>query len=433
MLVVCQHFWPESFGINAICEDLVRRGCDVDVLCGIPNYPEGRFYPGYSWFRKRRQIHKGIRIIRCLEIPRGSNTNFRVLINYLSYPASSVTHIPRLLSTRYDHVFVYQLSPVLMALAGILVSRLRRVPLTMYVLDLWPENLYSVLDVQNRFLRAVAERVSHWHYRRAAKLIALSESMKRRLQEITGLPDDRLLVLPQPTDPIYATDGTDEAIRSRFPPGFNIVFAGNISPAQDFQTLVRAAVMLRDEGGVDVNWIIVGDGMSRRDVEELVRGAGLEDRFFFEGFRPAAEIPTYHTMADALFAGLVQSDLLGATVPMKVMSYIAAGRPLLLAMDGEGPELVSAIGCGLVCPAGDAQGLADNVRRIYAMDRRTREEMGNRGRDYHLAHLEQARLLDRFCTFLFESSVGGNRQRTHTETVVASAAGTGPSCENQQG
>ncbi|MHB8439304.1 MAG: glycosyltransferase family 4 protein [Acidimicrobiales bacterium] len=401
---MCQHFWPETFGINSICEHFVERGCDVDVLCGIPNYPEGRFYPGYSYRRNRRQVHNGIRIRRSFEVPRGSNTNLRVFANYMSFPVSSLLHVPRLLFRRYDRVFIYQLSPVMMAIAGILVGTFRGLPTTMYVLDLWPENLYSVLDVRSSALRRFARAVSHWHYRRADRLIALSETMRDELQSITGLPSSRFLILPQASDPIYESDIEDDELRARFSDAFNVVFAGNISPAQDFPTLISAARMLRNEGLERINWIIVGDGMSRGDVEKQVESAGMSDRFFFEGFKPASEIPKYHTVADALYAGLAQSELLGATIPAKVMSYMASGRPVVVAMDGEPQKLVRSAGCGFASGAGDVAALADNIRSLYSMSAEQRREMGLLGRRYHSANLSQDKLLDRLHTFVMAAA-----------------------------
>ena len=147
ILVVGQHYWPENFRINDITAYFVEQGYEVDVLCGMPNYPSGRFPEGYGYFKNLRQRHKEVNIYRALEIPRGNNSNLRILINYLSFPIFSVLYIPRLLFKRYDRIFIYQTSPVFMALAGLVLGKLRRTETTIYVLDLWPENLFSVLSI----------------------------------------------------------------------------------------------------------------------------------------------------------------------------------------------------------------------------------------------------------------------------------------------
>lgn len=403
VLVVCQHFWPESFRINDICDFLADKDCDIEVLCGIPNYPKGKFFEGYSWFRKRRQMHNGISIRRAFEIPRGDNTNFRIFLNYISFPFASLFHIPRLLTRSYDKIFLYQLSPVMMTTAGIIVGKLKRVETTMYVLDLWPENLFSVLPVKNKFLVKVATAVSHWHYRRVDKLIVLSEAMKQRLVSITDITDDKIVVLPQAAEKIYEKEQADAQLSSRFKSGFNILFAGNISPAQSFETIIAAAQLLKKQGITDINWIIVGDGMSRGWLEAEVKKAGLSGNFFFEGFKPMADIPKYNSIADLLVACLVKSNLLEATIPAKVMSYIASGKPIVLAMDGEVQGLINkTIRCGFVGPTEDEQTLATNVKKVYDTPKKDREAMGKRARSYHLKHFERDLLLNKLHNFMFD-------------------------------
>jgi hypothetical protein len=119
---------------------LFENGLDAEVY-GLPNYPQG-VYPGYSLRGPFREEHKGIKIYRAPEIPRGDNSSLRIFLNYVSFPVGSLLHLPRLLFGKYDKVFLYQLSPVMMSITGILISRIRGIESTMYVLDLWPENLF---------------------------------------------------------------------------------------------------------------------------------------------------------------------------------------------------------------------------------------------------------------------------------------------------
>lgn len=404
ILVVCQHYWPESFRLNDICDFLHEKDCDIDVLCGIPNYPKGQFFEGYSLFRNRRQVHNGIRIQRTFEISRGNNSNLRILLNYLSYPFASLFHIPRLLTKKYDKIFIYQLSPVMMAIAGIILGKLRKIETTMYVLDLWPENLFSVINIQNPTLRKFAFAVSHWHYRHVDKIIVLSESMEQRLLEVSGLPKEKITVLPQACEKIYEQHIDDKQLSSRFRNGFNVLFAGNISPAQSFETVVAAAKQLQEDGIKDINWIIVGDGMSRKWLETEVKKADLQHNFFLEGFKPIEDIPKYTTIADTLFGCLVKSDLLEATIPAKVMSYLAAGRPIVLGMDGEVQTLINdKIQCGFAGPAGDANAFAANIKKMYQLSAAKRVKLGEKAYDYHLKHFERNLILNKLHDFIFDN------------------------------
>ena len=403
ILVVCQHFWPETFRVNDICDYLIEQGCEVDVLCGLPNYPKGKFFKGYSYFKNRTQEHNGVKIRRAFEIPRGNNSNFRIFINYVSFPIASLFHVPRLLTKKYDKIVLYQLSPVLMSIAGILVGKIKRIETTMYVLDLWPENLFSVLKVRNTWVRKLAAVVSTWHYRHVDKLVVLSSRMQDRLQVITNFAPGRIMVLPQACEKIYEVKVRDDDLEARFNQGFNILFAGNISPAQSFQTVIEAAKELEHRKLTDINWIIVGDGMSREWLEKEIKMAGLEKRFFFEGFKPIAEVPKYTGVADLLIGCLVKSELLEATIPAKVMSYFASGKPMVLAMDGEVQELVNnTIKCGLAGPTEDAVKLADNIAKIHAMPKTEREQMGQRGQDYHFKHFERNMSMAKLFAFIFD-------------------------------
>ena len=402
ILIVGQHFWPEQFRINDIADFFVESGASVDALCGLPNYPKGEFVSGYGYFGKRHEIHSGTRIDRVLEIKRGKNSNIRILLNYLSYPFFSLFHIPKLLFRHYDHIFIYQLSPVMMALPGILLSKLKRIPTTMYVLDLWPENLYSVLPVKNQVLRKIASAHSHWYYRNVDQLVALSARMRDKLATVSGKSPDDIAIIPQACEEVYEKISSDPSLRQRFENTFNIVFTGNISPAQSFNTILDAAELLVRKGLQDIHWVIVGDGMSRKEVEKAVIKRGLSKIFVFEGQRPIDDMPKYADIADVLVGCLVKSDLLEATIPAKVMSYIAMGKPIVLAMDGEVQDLINTtIGCGYASSTEDAQALANNIETVYRLSLEERVKMGNRVRKYHRENFRREHLLGKLYNFIF--------------------------------
>lgn len=406
ILAISQHFWPESFRINDICDFLVKeKNCEIDVLCGMPNYPKGKFFDGYSYLKKRTEIHNKIKIRRSFEVPRGSNSNLRVFINYISFPISSIFHIPRLLVKKYDKIFIYQTSPVMMAIAGIIIGKIKKVETTMYVLDLWPENLFSVLDIKNKFLRKLVTKISHWHYKNVDKIIVLSEQMKNRLVEITKKTQKEIIVIPQTCEKIYERPITDKKLSEKFKNRFNIVFTGNISPAQSFETIIKAAINLKNDGINDINWIIVGDGMSRIWLEKEVKKAGLSDIFYFEGFKPIEDIPKYTAIADMLIGCLVKSELLEATIPSKIISYIASGKPIIIAMDGEVQTLINdSIKCGFAGPAGDSNALCSNIKKIHQMTDTKRTDMGTRAQKYYLKNFERNIILNKLHNFIFNKS-----------------------------
>lgn len=393
ILVVSQHYWPENFRITDICRGFVESGVEVDVLCGLPNYPKGEWFEGYRYMGPRRQQHEGVQIFRAGEVPRRGNTAARIFLNYVSWPLCALFSLPRLHGRHYDAVFCYETSPVLMMVPAIVYAKLHRVPLCTYVLDLWPENLYSVLPVKNRALRAVAAGVSHWLYRRSDTLVGMSDALGEKLRAIA--PRRTVAVVPQYCEDLYARDVHDEALAARFAGRFCVVFAGNISPAQDLGLLVACAKRLAAQGRRDIHFCIVGDGMSRAQLEQQIVAAGVQDYFTFEGMQPVERIPAYHTMAGALFAALAKSDDLGLTVPAKITSYMAAGRPCLVAADGEAARAVVQAGCGLACAAGDADALYANLISLADMPAEARAALGRAGRACFNRHYRRSLLLQR--------------------------------------
>lgn len=399
ILIVGQHFWPENFRINDIATGFVERGYEVDVLCGLPNYPKGEWFEGYNFFKKRHDNYGKIRIFRCGEIRRKGNSNLRIFLNYISFPFFSFFHIFPFLFHKYDKIFLYQLSPVMMSIAGILLGKIKRIETVMYVLDLWPDNLYSVLDIKNKFLRKIAEKVSHWHYKKVDKLIAISNIMKNKLFEITS--NDKIISLPQFCEKIYESTVEDKNLVNKFSTGFNIVYTGNISPAQNYQMIVDAAKIIRFENKInDINWIIVGDGMSKNDFEQLVKNNNLQDNFFFEGQNPIEDIPKYFYIADCLLATLTKSNNLDCTIPAKVISYFAAGKPLLVSMDGDAIELIQDNKAGLSSKANDLDSFITNVIKLYNFSQSQLQEIGNNSKIVHRKYFEREANLDKLIAFI---------------------------------
>ncbi|MDO5601173.1 MAG: glycosyltransferase family 4 protein [Oscillospiraceae bacterium] len=391
ILVVAQHYWPENFRITDICKGFVDDGIEVDVLCGLPNYPKGEWFKGYRYTGPRREAHEGAEIFRSGEIRRKGNTSARIFLNYVSFPLFALFHLPRLWGRRYDAIFCYETSPVLMMLPAVWTSKFRRVPLTTYVLDLWPENLYAGLPIKNKAARALVTKVSHWFYRRSDKLIGVSPAMSEKLRAIA--PKRRVETVPQYCEDLYAADVDDPALRERFAGAFNVLFAGNISPVQDLGLLVKCAKLLKQAGRADIRFILVGDGMSRAELEKQIADEDVRDWFVFEGQHPVTDIPAYHTMADALFASLAPSEDVGLTVPAKITSYMAAGRPILCCIDGEASRVVREAGCGYTGAAGDAQALYENLIRLAALPPNQRKELGEAGRRWYQAHYRRGPLL----------------------------------------
>ena len=403
ILVVTQHFWPENFRINDIVEGFLQDGIAVDVLCGLPNYPKGEWFPGYSAAGPFEEEWHGARLYRCKEVPRRGNTSVNIFLNYVSWPWYAAHALHRL-PGGYDAVFCFNTSPVLMCWPAILYAKKQHIPFTNYVLDIWPENLYSVLNVKNKALRAIAQGVSDTLYKKADRLIAMSEPLQQRLCQRTGMPPQKIAVIPQYCEDFYAVPQPDAALQAQFGGRFNLVFTGTFTPAQSLETVITAVQDARSRGADMLHLLLVGDGMSRAALEAKVKELRAEDAVTFYGSVPATDIPKFTALADALIVCLLDSPDLGLTVPAKVASYMAAGKPVLASMDGAGNAAVAAAG-GLSSPACDAAALADNLLALTRMGAAQRAAMGQSAKEYYLAHYRRSELLRKLEHFILEGRV----------------------------
>lgn len=401
ILVVTQHFWPENFRINDMVEGFLQDGLEVDVLCGLPNYPKGEWFDGYSAHGPWEEHFSAAQIFRAKEWPRKGNTSVNIFLNYVSWPLYATAALHRL-PGGYDAVFCFNTSPVLMCWPAIRYAKKHKIPFTNYVLDLWPENLYSVLPVRNSLLRRIAQGVSDHLYKQADRLIAMSEPLQQRLCQRTGKPPRSVAAIPQYCEDFYAVPQHDAALEQQFAGRFNLVFTGTFTPAQSLDMVLRAVLEARAAGADGLHLLLVGDGMSRESLQALAHELNAGDAVTFYGSVPAKEVPKFTALADALLISLSDSPDLGLTVPGKLASYMAAGKPLVASMNGAGAVAVQESGGGLVSPACDQHALAQNLVQLVTMAPAQRAALGDNAKAYYLAHYRRAELLRRLETFILQ-------------------------------
>ena len=403
LLVISQHYWPETFRITDICESFAEKGIEVDVLCGLPNYPLGEFFEGYSGNGPFEEKRNGVNIYRAKEIRRKGNTSLRILLNYISFPFFALFRMRSLLKNKYDAIFSYETSPVFMAYPALRFAKKTNTPCTVYVLDLWPENLFASFTIKSKFLRNILTKASIWHYKKADRLIAMSPTMQQQLLLSTEKNIKDITVIPQYCEDFYAErPAVRQDILTFFKSNaFNIMFAGNISPAQSLDTLVYAAKEVEKNLPGGVHYVIVGDGMYKQTLEALCTEHGVSQLFTFTGQFPSTDIPVFQSVTDALF-GALNKTMQGITIPAKIASYCAAGKPMLISMNGEGALVVNNAQCGYSSPAEDAAALAENIQKMALLSKKELQQMGENGFDYYKAHFKKDILLNQLEAFIFE-------------------------------
>ncbi|MDR7334726.1 glycosyltransferase family 4 protein [Roseateles asaccharophilus] len=404
VLVVSQYFWPEVFRVNEIVSELSARGHEVTVLTGRPNYPGGQVFDDYAANPAAFAQYHGAEVIRLPLRPRGHGS-LRLLLNYWSFVFWGCLLGPwKLRGRRFDAIFCFETSPITSALPAVLLRRLKRAPLLLWVLDLWPDTLSAVGMVKSeRGLNAVGALV-RFIYKRCDLILAQSRGFFPAIERWSNAPA-KTRYFPQWGEAAFDGDLDDVAEAPELAPHagrFKLMFAGNIGDAQDFPALLDAAEATRHRS--DIHWLIVGDGRQASWVREQIQARSLQDTVFMLGRHPLERMPEFFKGADALIVSLKAEPIFAMTIPGKVSAYLSAGRPILAMLDGEGSRVISEAGAGLAAPAGDAAALAGQALALVATPITERQAMGVRARAYARREFDRATLITQLETWLREVS-----------------------------
>lgn len=396
ILVVCQYYHPEPFRIKDICEEMVRRGHEVHVVTGYPNYPEGNIYPGYGKGKRIDEVVDGVRIHRCYTTPRKTGAIYRFL-NYFSYAFSAAKYVKSrecvaMDGKDFDVVFCNQLSPVMMVKAAVEYKKAKNVRVVMYCLDLWPESLCAGGIRKGSIIYRVFHKISEKMYRQMDKILITSRMFSDYLAEEFAISKEKIEYLPQ-----YA-EGIFERIEAKEENGvFDFTFAGNIGAIQSVDTILKAAQILKED---PVRFHIVGGGSELERLKKLQEEKDISNVTFY-GRRPLEDMPSFYEKADAMLITMKADPVLSLTLPGKVQSYMAAGKPIIGAINGETRTVIGDADCGFCGAAENAEELADNIRRFMSDARR--KEMGNQARRYYEKHFEESQFMNRLEKELYEN------------------------------
>ncbi len=336
-----------------------------------------------------------MRVIRVPLLPRGNGGAVRLALNFSSFALFASLLAPLLCRGAYDAILVYEPSPITVGLPAVVLKWTKRAPLLFWVQDLWPENLAATGMVRAPWVLDLVARFARFVYRRSDLVLVQSEAFTAPITAL-GIEAAKILYYPNSAESIYRpvpVEMPPPPGQLPLPDGFRVMFAGNIGAAQDFETILGAAELTREER--NVHWTIVGDGRMHSWVASEIARRGLAGTVHLLGRHPMESMPPLFARADALLVTLRNEPVFALTIPSKLQSYLACGRPILAALDGEGARVVRESGAGVAVRAGDARALAAAALELARMPRAEREAMGERGRRYFERHFERELLLAR--------------------------------------
>jgi colanic acid biosynthesis glycosyl transferase WcaI len=378
ILLLTQWYPPEPQKILAdLSETLQALGHEVTVLTGFPNYPSGKLYPGYRLRLWQRETIGGAQVIRVPLFPDHSTSAWKRSLNYLSFMVAAALLGPCLVP-RPDIVYVC-CAPLTLACPGWLLSRLFRVPLTCEIQDMWPETLEATGMLHNRRILRLMDWLGKWFYRRCRAIRVISPGFRDNLLG-KGVPAGKVHCIPNWVDTeFYRPRQYDRELAEEMQLAgrFNVVYAGAIGRAQGLDVALDAAELLRDLP--DVQLVMVGDGTDLAALRQTAKDGGLTNVRFL-GRHPESSMSRLFSAADVLLVHLRDEPLFRITIPHKIYTYMAVGKPVLAAAGGDAAATIEAAGAGLTCPPGDAEALAATVRRFHALSPAERNAMGRNGR-----------------------------------------------------
>jgi colanic acid biosynthesis glycosyl transferase WcaI len=393
ILIVTQYFWPENFKINDLAVSMQKRGHEITVLTGIPNYPSGKFYKGYDFFNPKKEMYGDVKIVRTLLFPRLRANGFMLFLNYISFAFFSSLAVIFRLNRKFDLIFVYEISPITVGIPAIVLRKIRHIPIVFWVLDLWPESVFAASNLNHGIVGRWINPFVRVIYKNCDRILASSKGFIDSIVE-KGVDPSIIDYVPNWAEDEYlipVTKQNHEIDRLLPTAGLKIFFAGNIGESQDFESIVRSAELLREYK--DIKWIILGDGRKRDWLLKQIKTLNLEDSILVPGKFPMDLMPYFFSRADAMLISLKNEYIFSLTVPAKLQTYMACRKPILAMINGETARIIEEACAGLVCDAGDYQKLAGNVLNIYHMSHKEKSALAENSFKYYMDNFEKEKIL----------------------------------------
>ncbi len=400
ILIFSQYFPPETNApahrLGFFAHHLARVGHSVTVICEPPNYPKGMLFSGYQNKWRSVETLRGVRVIRSwVWITPKKSFLYRIL-NYTSFLISASWAGFRV--PKPDVIFAT--SPPLFGLfAGALVAKARRVPLVSEIRDIWPDSALAVGMVKKNLGFRIIEAIEKKIYRQSAVAVVNAEGIMKRLHDKKGVPREKMALLTNGAElELFRPDADSSEIEKRYAlkDKFVALYTGLLGLAQAPKVIIEAANLLKDKK--DIVFVVVGEGALKAKCEELAKKYDLRN-VVFTGERPRAEMPAFAARADVAVIPYKNESLFKDVIPSKMFDYMAAAKPLIINLDGEGAAIIRAADCGLVVAPEDPQALAKGILKIYD-DKKSAEEMGKNGRRYAEQHYDRKKIAERLETLL---------------------------------
>ena len=392
LLIVSQYFWPEEFRINDLALDLVKRGHDVSVITGNPNYPKGKFIKGYG-FKYSNETYQGIKIHRVPIFARG-NSSFMLILNYVSFIffGSIFAYFHK---EKYDKVFAVNYSPITAVIPAIVFSKKNKIKLSIWVQDLWPESIVAASNIQSKYVQKWLSTLVQYIYKKSDIIFIANYGFKKSVIE-KGVSSNKIKFMPNWAEDIFESSKELKVKRKEFnvPEGFVVMFAGNLGEAQNFEAIIKSAELTKDNHSIQ--WVFVGDGRKSNWIKKRIKDKKLTKTVTLLGRFPTESMPAFFKLADIMLVSLKDEYIFSLTVPGKIQSYMASSKPILTMLNGDGSSIINESKSGFVANAGDYKRLSENVQKCFSLSSIKLDELGQNAFNYYKINYSKDKIIDFF-------------------------------------
>ena len=383
ILVYTNHYFPENFKINDIVSHFNEQEYSVKVITGVPNYPSGKIFKNYGYFKKTNEIIDNVKVRRLPLVTRGRGSSFRLVLNYLSYFFSVLIYTFYLIlsNKKYDIIFVHHTSPIFITISPCLYKTFnKQTKMILWDLDIWPESLEATEVIKNKKVLNSIKRLVETLYNKFDLILVGSDSFVQIVKK-------RVKNIPVVYFPNWAEDIFELALINKSPlktvkqtNNLKIMFAGNIGEAQDVYSILKLIYKCKDK---NIDWVFVGDGRMKNWFERELNLIPISGTINFSGSHPIEKMPFFFKQADIMLLTLKNEDIFSKTVPAKLQAYLASAKPIFGMISGESKRIIMDSGAGWCSDSGDIESAYDNICEILNCNYKELSKKGLKGLRYY--------------------------------------------------
>lgn len=384
LIIITQWFDPEptSKGLY-FARELKKKDYEVEVITGFPNYPGGKIYSEYKVRFIQRELLDNVLVTRIPLFPSHDKSSIGRILNYLSFSLSVFIYGLFIIKNN-DIVYVYH-PPLTVGIAACFIKKFRKIPIVYDVQDIWPDTLRATGVIKNNYILNFVSFLCDYVYKNVNYIVVSSPGFKTLLIE-RGVTESKISIIYNWTKDdriFYSNLIYKDIVPKKF--RFKIMFAGNIGKAQAIEAIIDAASIL-NKRLPHVCFIILGSGVELKNQKKYALSRKTDNVFFLPPVS-MKYVNEYLEIADILIVHLKADPLFEITIPSKTQAYMAAGKPILMAVEGDAARLINSAKCGLTAKSEDPDDIAEKVEQFVSLDRNQLIRLGQNGKIYYRNNL----------------------------------------------